>query len=154
MGGSNGGLLMGAALTQHPEMYRAVVSYVGIYDMLRVELSTNGAFNTTEFGSVKDPAQFKALHAYSPFHNVKEGVAYPAALLTSGANDPRVDPYHSRKMTARLQAATTGGVVILRAPEGTGHGADKSLDDRIEEAADVFSFLFHELGMAQPPASK
>jgi prolyl oligopeptidase len=78
MGGSNGGLLMGAALTQHPEMYKAVVSFVGIYDMLRVELTPNGAFNVTEFGTVKDPDLFKALYAYSPFHNVKDGAAYPA----------------------------------------------------------------------------
>ena len=89
-GGSNGGLLMGAALTQRPDLFRAVVSYVGIYDMLRVELSPNGAVNVPEFGSVKDPAQFRALLAYSPYQHVKDGTAYPPALLTTGANDPRV----------------------------------------------------------------
>src|SRR5207247_9066929 len=78
LGGSNGGLLMGAALTQHPELYGAAVSKVGIYDMLRVELTPNGAFNVTEYGSVKKPDEFKALYAYSPFHNVKDGVRYPA----------------------------------------------------------------------------
>jgi len=114
IGGSNGGLLMGAALTQHPEMYKAVVSLVGIYDSLRVELTTNGAFNVTEFGTVKDPDLFKALFAYSPYHNVKDGTAYPAVLFLTGANDPRVDPWHSRKMTARLQAATAGGVLMVR----------------------------------------
>ena len=146
MGGSNGGLLMGAALTQHPEMYRAVVSFVGIYDMLRVELTPNGAFNVTEFGTVKDPEQFKALLAYSPLHNVKDGVKYPAVLFPTGSNDPRVDPWQSRKMVARLQAATTGGPVLLRATGG-GHGGDTPLDEEIEEAADTYSFLFHELGL-------
>src|SRR5436190_1521341 len=104
-GGSNGGLLMGAALTQHPDLYRAVVSHVGIYDMLRVELSPNGEFNVTEFGTVRDPADFKALYAYSPYHHVVNGTKYPAILMLTGANDPRVDPMNSRKMTARLQSA-------------------------------------------------
>jgi prolyl oligopeptidase len=103
LGGSNGGLLMGAALTQDPDLYRAVISYVGIYDMLRVELDPNGAFNVTEFGTVKDPEQFKALYAYSPFHHVKDGTAYPAILFLTGENDHRVNPMESRKMTARLQ---------------------------------------------------
>src|SRR5262249_28646307 len=110
---SNRRPLVGAALTHHPEMYRAVVSGVGIYDMLRVELSPNGAFNIPEYGTVKDPALFRALYAYSPYHRVTDGVAYPAVLLTTGANDPRVDPYHSRKMTARLQAATSSDPPIL-----------------------------------------
>ncbi|MBK8251837.1 MAG: S9 family peptidase [Polyangiaceae bacterium] len=150
IGGSNGGLLMGAAAVQHPEMYKAVVSYVGIYDMLRVELTTNGAFNTTEFGSVKDPEMFKALYAYSPLHNVKDGVAYPPIFFLTGANDPRVDPWQSRKMTARLQAASTGGMVLLRASDNTGHGGGTPLDDEIEEQADVYSFLANELGLTAP----
>jgi prolyl oligopeptidase len=149
IGGSNGGLLMGAALTQHPEMVRAVISYVGIYDMLRVELTPNGAFNVTEFGTVKDPEQFKALYAYSPYHRVKDGVKYPAVFFLTGADDPRVDPWHSRKMTARLQAATAGGEVLLRATSG-GHGGDTPLDEEIEQAADVYTFLFNELGVAEP----
>ena len=103
LGGSNGGLLMGAALTKKPELFRAVVSFVGIYDMLRVELDPNGAFNVTETGSVKDPEQFKALYAYSPYHHVKDGTAYPAILFLTGENDHRVNPMESRKMTARLQ---------------------------------------------------
>ena len=147
IGGSNGGLLMGAALTQHPEMYKAVVSLVGIYDSLRVELTTNGAFNVTEFGTVKDPDLFKALFAYSPYHNVKDGTAYPAVLFLTGANDPRVDPWHSRKMTARLQAATAGGVVMLRANENTGHGGGTPLDEQVEQQTDVYTFLTKELGM-------
>lgn len=150
IGGSNGGLLMGASLVQHPEMYKAVVSFVGIYDMLRVELTKNGAFNVTEYGTVKDPDQFKALLAYSPYHNVEDGTAYPAVFFLTGANDPRVDPWHSRKMTARLQAATTGGPVMLRASEGTGHGIGKPLEDQIDEQADVYAFLMNELGMSAP----
>lgn len=150
IGGSNGGLLMGASLVQHPEMFKAVVSFVGIYDSLRSELTTNGAFNVTEFGTVKDPAMFKALLAYSPYHNVKDGAAYPAVLFLTGANDPRVDPWHSRKMTARLQAATAGGPVMLRASEGTGHGIGTPLEDEIEEQADVYTFLMKELGVSAP----
>ena len=100
-GGSNGGLLMGAFLTQRPELARAVVSHVGIYDMLRVELDPNGQFNVTEFGTVKDPEQFKALYAYSPYHHVKRrGRNIPAVLLTTGENDGRVNPAQSRKMAA------------------------------------------------------
>src|SRR6202007_95409 len=109
MGGSNGGLLMGAALTQHPELFRAVVSQVGIYDMLRVELDPNVLFNTTEFGTVKDADQFRALYAYSPYHHVVDGTRYPAIFMATGENDGRVNPMHSRKMIARLQAATASG---------------------------------------------
>src|SRR5262249_44938813 len=112
-GRSNGGLLMGAMLTQHPDLCRAVVSHVGIYDMLRVELDPNGQFNVTEFGTVAEPDQFKALYAYSPYHHVTNGTAYPAVLLLTGENDGRVNPAHSRKMTARLQAATSARRPVL-----------------------------------------
>jgi prolyl oligopeptidase len=151
-GGSNGGLLMGAELMQHPELFRAVVSHVGIYDMLRAELHPNGAFNVTEFGTVKDPEQFRALYAYSPYHHVKDGTAYPAVFLLTGENDARVDPYNSRKMAARLQATTTSGLpVLLRTNAGSGHGVDSSLSERIEEQTLVDAFLFHELGMEYKP---
>ena len=147
-GRSNGGLLMGAALTQHPELYRAVASGVGIYDMLRTELSPNGAFNVTEFGTVKERAQFDALYAYSPLHRVKDGTAYPAVLLTTGENDGRVDPYNSRKMAARLQAATTSQrPVLLRVSPDAGHAQATSLSTRIEEYADTYAFLMGQLGM-------
>jgi prolyl oligopeptidase len=148
-GRSNGGLLMGAALTQHPELFRAVVTQVGIYDMLRSEFTTNGQFNVTEYGSVKDEAQFRALFAYSPLHNVKDGVAYPAVLFMTGANDPRVDPFHSRKMVARLQAATSSSEkpILLRTSEGTGHGSGTPLAAEIDETADMLAFLFKELGV-------
>ena len=153
LGGSNGGLLMGVALTQHPELYRAVVSMVGIYDMLRVELTQNGAFNVTEYGTVKDPAQFNALFAYSPYHHVIDGVAYPAVLLTTGANDPRVDPWHSRKFCARLQAATSSPYpILLRTSDAAGHGIGSSLTETIALRADAFTFLIHELGVDYRPA--
>ena len=151
-GGSNGGLLMGAAFTQHPELFGAVVSHVGIYDMLRVELSANGEFNITEFGTVKDPEQFRALYAYSPYHHVVDGKAYPPILFMTGANDPRVDPMQSRKMTARLQAATAGKqAVLLRTSSGSGHGIGSSLDERIGVATDVYAFLFDRLNVAYRP---
>jgi prolyl oligopeptidase len=148
LGGSNGGLLMGAALTQRPELFRAVVSFVGIYDMLRVELDANGAFNVTEFGTVKDAGQFKALYAYSPYNHVKDGTAYPAILFLTGENDHRVNPMQSRKMTARLQAANSSDhPVLLRTSSNSGHGIGTALDERIEEYADVFGFLFDQLGV-------
>jgi prolyl oligopeptidase len=148
-GGSNGGLLMGVALTQHPELFRAVVSHVGIYDMLRVELSPNGAFNVTEFGTVKNAEQFKALLAYSPLHNVKDGTAYPAVLLLTGVNDGRVDPSNSYKMAARLQAATSSDrPILLKVTFDSGHGIGASLSEAIDRSADVYAFLFEQLGMA------
>jgi prolyl oligopeptidase len=146
-GGSNGGLLMGALLTQHPGLVKAVVSHVGIYDMLRVELSPNGVFNIAEFGTVKDPDQFKALYAYSPYHHVKDETQYPAILFLTGANDPRVDPAQSRKMTARLQATQTKQPVLLRTSANSGHGLDTALSERIEQQVDVFAFLFNQLGI-------
>jgi prolyl oligopeptidase len=122
---------------------------VGIYDMLKVEDTPNGAFNVTEFGTVKNPDQFRALYAYSPYHNVKDGTSYPAVLFMTGANDPRVDPYNSRKMTARLQAATSGkNPVLLRASADTGHGIGTPLDAEIDELTDGFAFILHELGVS------
>lgn len=148
MGGSNGGLTMGATLTQHPQMMRAVVSQVGIYDALRWETQPNGEFNVTEFGSVKDPAQFKALYAYSPLVNVKAGTAYPAVLLAAGDNDGRVSPYESRKMAASLQAASSSDrPILLRTEAAAGHGVGTPLSTRIEELADTYSFLVDQLGM-------
>src|ERR1041385_7345787 len=147
-GGSNGGLLMGAFLTQRPDLARAVVSHVGIYDMLRVELDPNGQFNVTEFGTVKNPDQFKALYAYSPYHHVRDGVKYPAVLLTTGENDGRVNPAQSRKMAARLQAATRSERPILfRSNASAGHGIGTALKVRIAEQADVLAFLFDQLGI-------
>jgi prolyl oligopeptidase len=152
MGGSNGGLLMGAFLTQRPGLAHVVVSRVGIYDMLRVELDPNGAFNTTEFGSVKDADQFKALYAYSPYHHVLDGTTYPAVLFPCGETDGRVNPAHSRKMTARLQAASgSGRPILLRTTATAGHGMGSSLKDRVAEQADINAFLFQELGVDTAP---
>ena len=155
MGGSNGGLLMGAEITQHPDMAQAVVSAVGIYDMIRVELDPNGAFNVSEFGTVKDPDQFKALHAYSPYHNVRMRVAYPSVLMLTGANDGRVNPLHSRKFTAALQAATSSPrPILLRTSQSSGHGIGSSLDERIVEQTDELMFLYDQLGMDAAQAAK
>jgi prolyl oligopeptidase len=144
-GGSNGGLLMGATFTQHPEAAKCVISSVGIYDMLRVELSANGEYNIPEFGTVKNPEHFKALHAYSPYHHVKPGVKYPAVLFLTGANDPRVDPMQSRKMTALLQSV--GATALLRTSANSGHGIGSSLSTRIEQVVDMYAFLFDQLGV-------
>jgi len=146
MGGSNGGLLMGAALTQRPELFRAVVSAVGIYDMLRVELDPNGAFNVTEFGSVKNEEQFQALYAYSPLHRVRDAVDYPAVLMLTGDNDGRVNPAHSRKMIARLQQADPSGLpILLRTSASSGHGIGTALSERIDQTADEYGFFINEL---------
>jgi len=148
MGASNGGLLMGAVLTQRPDLFRAVAANVGVLDALRVENDDNGVFNTTEFGTVTDPDQFRALLAYSPTANVRDGAAYPAVLLSTGANDPRVDPYHSRKMAARLQAATSSGLpVLLRTTDKAGHGMGSALDETIALRSDQYAFLLDQLGV-------
>ena len=151
-GGSNGGLLMGAMITQQPDLFRAVVSSVGIYDMLRVELAPNGAFNVTEFGTVKNLEQFNALYAYSPYHHVVDGTKYPAVLMMTGANDGRVAPYHSRKMTARLLAANkSDNPILLRTSSSAGHGIGTALTERIKQLADIYVFLFAQLGMTGKP---
>jgi prolyl oligopeptidase len=147
-GGSNGGLLMGAMITQHPGDYRVVLTFVGIYDMLRTELDPNGSFNTTEYGTVKNAEQFKALYAYSPYQHVVAGTKYPAVLFVTGDNDHRVNPAHSRKMTAELQAATASGYpVMLRTQANAGHGMIANEDDALNESADVLAFLYAQLGM-------
>jgi prolyl oligopeptidase len=138
-------------LTQRPELFRAVVSLVGIYDMLRVELDPNGLFNTTEFGSVQDPGLFKALYAYSPYHHVEDGTAYPAIFMATGETDGRVNPAHSRKMIARLQAATNSGKPIyLSINSHAGHGIGSALSIRVNQQADIYAFLFDQLGMQLP----
>jgi prolyl oligopeptidase len=119
---------------------------VGIYDMLRVELSPNGAFNVTEFGTVKELDQFRALYAYSPYHHVKDGVQYPAILFMTGDNDPRVDPMNSRKMTARLDAAGTKQPVLLRTSSNSGHGFGTARNEAFAQTADADAFLVAEVG--------
>jgi prolyl oligopeptidase len=149
LGGSNGGLLMGAMITQHPTLMKAVVSEVGIYDSLRSEHEPNGLFNTTEFGTVKDPEQFKALYAYSPYHHVKEGQEYPAILLTAGLNDGRVAAHNSFKFAARLQAAPAPRNPILLRVSSFGHGIGSSLDERITDFTNLLSFFAYELGATE-----
>jgi prolyl oligopeptidase len=151
-GGSNGGLLMGAALTQHPDIFRAVVARAGYYDMLRFERDPNGVFNAVEYGSVNDSAQFAALYAYSPYHHVEIGRSYPAILFLTGEHDGRVNPSHSRKFAAKLQAVTgPDGRVLLRISTRTGHGAGTALSEQIAQETDVFTFLFDELGVQYQP---
>ncbi len=146
IGGSAGGFLMGLALTRNPELYRAVTSAVGIYDLLRVELTPNGAFNTPEFGTVKDPTQFTWMLAQSPYHNVAKGLAYPAVLMTTGENDPRVDPFMSRKMIARLQADSSSPYpILLLQRSGQGHGIGNSFDQQVEETTEVDTFFESQL---------
>ncbi|MEH2563170.1 prolyl oligopeptidase family serine peptidase [Bradyrhizobium sp. AZCC 2289] len=148
-GGSNGGLLMGAMIVQHPELARAVLSEVGIFDTLREEDFPNGAFNVTEFGSVKDPQQFRALYAYSPYHHVEKGKEYPAVFLTADADDNRVNPMQSRKMAAALQWANSGTKpILLHTTAGVGHGVSIPVDAGIATKAATYAFLFRELGMS------
>ena len=147
-GGSAGGLLVSAVMVQHPDLFRAVVSHKGVHDALREELDPNGEFNITEWGTVKDPTHFKALYAYSPYHNVVDGVHYPDVLMTADETDYRVNASNSRKMTARLQAATTStGYVLLRLSSGSGHGKGDALSRRIAKHADTYAFLFDRLGV-------
>jgi prolyl oligopeptidase len=119
--------------------------------MLRVERDPNGTFNTTEFGSTQDEAQFKALYAYSPYHHVQDGTAYPAVLMLTGETDGRVNPAHSRKMIARLQAATgSKRPVLLTINAHAGHGIGSALSIVVNQYADMYSFLFDQLGMKLP----
>ena len=147
-GESNGGLLMGAQITQHPETYRAVVAFVGIYDSLRHQTFPNGAFNVTEYGTTDDPEQFAALYAYSPLHRVKPGTPYPAILLETGVNDPRVAPWQSRKFAAALQTASSSDrPILLLTRTGAGHGIGASFSQRVGNAAVALTFFAHELGL-------
>lgn len=146
-GTSNGGLLMGAVLTQRPALAQAVVSRVGVYDSLRNELDANGVFNIPEFGTVADESQFRALLAYSPYHHVS-AAGYPATLMLTGANDSRVNPMHSRKMLARLQAANSADTpVLLRTSPNTGHGAGTPLSAYVEELTDAYAFIMDALAL-------
>ncbi len=141
-GASNGGALMGAMITQHPQLFRAVVTHVGVYDFVRQDQKHRG-FDVAEFGSAKDPEQFKALWPLSPYHRVQDGTAYPAVLLTTGENDGRVDPAETWKMAARLQAASKADPpILLWTSANAGHQLG---NDSMSVHADTFAFLFHEL---------
>lgn len=147
-GGSNGGLLVGACMTQRPELFAATLPAVGVMDMLRFNKFTRGWAWTSDYGSPEDPAEFKALYAYSPLHNLKPNVRYPATLVTTADHDDRVVPAHSFKFAATLQAAQAGPApTLIRIETKAGHGAGKPTTKMIEEAADKWAFLVHELGM-------
>jgi prolyl oligopeptidase len=147
-GRSNGGLLVGAALTQRPELFGAALPAVGVMDMLRFQKFTIGWAWTSDYGSSENPEQFKALYAYSPLHNVKSSRPYPATLVTTGDHDDRVVPGHSFKFAAALQAAQKGTApVLIRIDTKAGHGVGKPTSKLIEESADRWAFLVKALKM-------
>jgi prolyl oligopeptidase len=146
-GGSNGGLLMGAMMTQRPDLFGAIICGAPLLDMLRYHKMSVGAWWVTEYGSAEDPKQFSYLRQYSPYHNVKQGVKYPAILFVTGDSDTRVDPAHARKMTALMQAANaSSNPILLRYDAKGGHSAIGSVNKTIEETADRLSFLASRLG--------
>jgi prolyl oligopeptidase len=147
-GGSNGGLLVGAVITQRPDLFAAAVPQVGVLDMLRFHKFTIGWAWTSDYGSSDTREGFETLLRYSPLHNIKSVTAYPATLVTTADHDDRVVPAHSHKFTAALQAAQGGDAPILaRIETRAGHGAGKPTAKQIEERADVFAFLAHVLQM-------
>jgi prolyl oligopeptidase len=147
-GRSNGGLLIGACLTQRPDLYGATLPAVGVMDMLRFHKFTIGWAWTSDYGSSDDPEQFKALYAYSPLHNLKAGTKYPPTLITTADHDDRVVPGHSFKFAATMQADQAGTApVLIRVETKAGHGAGKPISKQIEEIADSWSFVAHNLNM-------
>ena len=147
-GGSNGGLLVGACLTQRPDLFGATLPAVGVMDMLRFHKFTIGWAWTSDYGSSDDPAMFKAIYAYSPLHNLKPGTKYPATLVTTADHDDRVVPGHSFKFAATLQADQAGPApVLIRIETKAGHGAGKPISKMIEETADSWAFVARNLNM-------
>jgi prolyl oligopeptidase len=152
MGGSNGGLLVGASITQHPDLFRAAVCQVPLLDMLRYQNFLIAKLWIPEYGSADDPKQFDYLYAYSPYHHVKPGTLYPAVLFMTADSDTRVDSMHAKKMAALMQAEAKNGAdrnrpILLRIEPKAGHGQGKPLTKQIEESADIWSFLFWQLGV-------
>ena len=151
-GGSNGGLLMGAMITQRPDLFRAVICAVPLLDMLRYQNFQIAKLWIPEYGSAEDPKQFDWLYAYSPYHHVKPGQDYPAILFMTADTDTRVDPMHAKKMTALMQAEAKNGAsqekpILLRIDTKAGHGQGKPVAKQIEESTDMYSFLFWQLGV-------
>ena len=140
-GGSNGGLLVGAAMIQRPDLFGAVLCRVPVADMLRYHLFTVGRFWIPEYGSAEDPAQFEYLLRYSPYHNVTDGARYPPTLIMTADTDDRVSPGLAKKFAARLQASGGGGPILIRVETRAGHGAGKPIAKVIEEEADMLTFL-------------
>jgi prolyl oligopeptidase len=146
-GRSNGGLLVGACMTQRPDLFKVALPGVGVMDMLRFHEFTIGWAWKGDYGSSEDEAEFKALHAYSPLHNVAEA-AYPATMVTTADHDDRVVPAHSFKFISELQANHNGDLpVLIRIEINAGHGAGKPITKQIEENADIWTFVFHHLGV-------
>ncbi len=147
-GGSNGGLLMGAALTQRPDLFRAVVCQVPLLDMIRTQKFGLARLWIAEYGSAENESEFGAIYAYSPYHHVKAGTAYPSVLMMSADSDDRVDPMHARKMTAALQAASANDRPIwLRIEHNASHGGADLVKQNVQQYGDIYAFLMHEMGM-------
>ena len=150
-GGSNGGLLAGAVVTQRPDLFRAIVCEVPLLDMIRYDKFGSGKTWVSEYGSPENQEQFQALYAYSPYHHVKMHTAYPSILFCTAADDDRVDPMHARKMAAYVQAATSStNPILLRVESQSGHGGGDQVKKTIEYATDIWGFLIHELGAQTP----
>ncbi len=147
-GGSNGGLLIGAVMTQRPELFKVALPAVGVMDMLRFHRFTVGWGWASEYGNADSASQFPFIYKYSPYHNLKAGVHYPATLVTTADHDDRVVPAHSFKFAARLQEYNAGNnPVLIRIETNAGHGAGKPTSKQIDEATDVWSFVMYNLGM-------
>jgi prolyl oligopeptidase len=150
-GGSNGGLLVGAAMTQRPDLFAVALPTVGVLDMLRFHKFTIGAAWISDYGDPDDAHDFEVELAYSPLHNVHEGVSYPATLVATGDHDDRVVPLHSHKFTATLQRAQSGDAPVLtRIEVSTGHGAGKPAKVQAAEWADLLAFAAHHTGLVPP----
>jgi len=151
LGGSNGGLLVGAAITQRPDLFRAAVCQVPLLDMLRYHRFLIARLWIAEYGSAEDSEQYRWLKAYSPYHNTADSVRYPAVLFTTAESDSRVDPSHARKMTALMQARQAAPPderpILLRVETQAGHGQGKPVAKQIDEATDVWSFICRQLGV-------
>ena len=147
-GGSNGGLLVGACMTQRPDLYRAVICAVPLLDMVRYHKFLIARLWIPEYGTADKSEDFQWLYKYSPYHNVKDGVSYPATLIMTADTDTRVDPLHARKMAALLQAKTGSEYpILLRVEKKAGHGAGKPFDKVLKGAADQYCFLMWQLGV-------
>ena len=147
-GGSNGGLLVGACMTQRPDLFKVAIPQVGVMDMLRYQKFTVGWAWAVEYGSSDHKEDFDYLYHYSPYHNLQPGVSYPATLVTTADHDDRVVPAHSFKFAARLQEYNAGpNPVLIRIDSKAGHGAGKPTSKVIDEAADIWSFVMFNLGM-------
>jgi prolyl oligopeptidase len=144
-GASNGGLLVGAALTQRPDLFRVVLCGVPLLDMVRYHLYGSGKTWISEYGSADDPRDFRVLFGYSPYHHVKPGTAYPSVLVLAADSDDRVDPMHARKFAALLQARSSGGPVLLRIQQNAGHGGADKIQALVDERADAYAFAWSEV---------